>query len=341
MDFYDVVIVGAGPAGLNCAKQFLNSNIKVLILEKNKTIGPKICAGGLTGKDIEYLNIPKKLIEYSYKEIELVVKNKREKIVNETPFAYTIDRKKFGQWQLSQLNTKNIRVKTNTKVTKITKGTIELNNKEKIKFKYLVGADGSNSLVRKFLKIKSEEKGIAIQHLIPNSELKKFEAFFDSKLFSTWYAWIFPHTNYTSVGCGCNPKILEFKKLKNNYQKWLEKNKINVKNAKYQSAMINYDYQGFKFGNIFLAGDAAGLVSGLTGEGIYPALISGEEIGKIILNKKYSPEKLNSVIRKKQAHDKLLKISLKLGIFRNTFFKIIQSLLKKEKFRNKVLQSIA
>ena len=45
---YDVVIIGAGPAGLKCAEQLRDSNLSVLLIEKNKIIGPKICAGGLT-----------------------------------------------------------------------------------------------------------------------------------------------------------------------------------------------------------------------------------------------------------------------------------------------------
>ena len=45
---FDVVIIGAGPAGLKCAEQLKNSNLSVLVIEKNKIIGPKVCAGGLT-----------------------------------------------------------------------------------------------------------------------------------------------------------------------------------------------------------------------------------------------------------------------------------------------------
>jgi geranylgeranyl reductase len=45
---YDVIIIGAGPGGLECARQFRNTGLSVLLIEKNKTIGPKVCAGGLT-----------------------------------------------------------------------------------------------------------------------------------------------------------------------------------------------------------------------------------------------------------------------------------------------------
>ncbi len=45
---YDVLIIGAGPAGLACAKLCAESGVKTAILEKRRTIGQKICAGGIT-----------------------------------------------------------------------------------------------------------------------------------------------------------------------------------------------------------------------------------------------------------------------------------------------------
>jgi len=39
---FDVIIVGAGPAGLECARQFEDSSLSVLLIEKNKDIGLKV-----------------------------------------------------------------------------------------------------------------------------------------------------------------------------------------------------------------------------------------------------------------------------------------------------------
>ena len=49
-DKYDVIIVGAGPAGLSCAEVLAKGGKSVLVLEKNNEVGPKICAGGLTAR---------------------------------------------------------------------------------------------------------------------------------------------------------------------------------------------------------------------------------------------------------------------------------------------------
>jgi len=68
---------------------------------------------------------------------------------------------------------------------------------------------------------------------------------------------------------------------------------------------INYDYQGWKFGRIFLIGDAAGLASGLTGEGIYPAIISGEETARVIIDRDHNPVVLEGMIDKHARHSRM------------------------------------
>ena len=70
--------------------------------------------------------------------------------------------------------------------------------------------------------------------------------------------------------------------------------------------MINYDFRGYHFGNRFLAGDAAGLASGLTGEGIYPAILSGETIAKLIIDPSADTTNLDRLIDKQRKHQRLL-----------------------------------
>ncbi len=341
MESFDIVIVGTGPAGLKCAETLGNSKYQVLLLEKNSEVGPKVCAGGLTGKDIRYLNLPQNLLDFQYDKINLHVNSSKFKLKNKNNFAYTIDRKKLGQWQLKKLKKfKNIKVRTNSKVTKIEKNFVLVNNK-KISYKFLVGADGSSSIVKRYLGIKSKYVNVAIQYIVPTKEYKEFEVFFNSKLFSAWYAWIFPHKNYVSIGCGCNPKILSSKNLSKNLSKWIEKNKIDIPNVKYEASILNFDYQGYQFENIFLIGDAGGFVSGFTGEGIYQALVSGGEVGKIILDKNYKSSKIEDLLKIKKKHNQLVNFLIKSGKFRTIIFYTGALLLKIPYFRKRALNLLA
>lgn len=342
MEKYDVIIIGAGPAGLSCAKQLGNSNLKVLLAEKNSVIGPKVCAGGLTGKSIKTLNLPDELIEFAYNKIHLFNKNNSFYIEDDSNFAYTIDRKVLGQWQLKQLDKfSNIEVKTDYRVSEITKEYVVING-EKIGYKHLVGADGSSSLVRRYLKLTTEKIGVAIQYIIPTTKYKDFEIYFDSNLFSAWYAWIFPHKNYVSIGCGGDPKTISSKQLKKNFSTWLEKHNIDVSQGKYEAFPINGDFKAYRFeGNIYLAGDAGGFASRLTGEGIYQALVSGGEIGKIILDQNYHSKKIDALIKLQNRHNKILGTLVASGKFRPLLVEAGKYFLRSKSISKKVIKTIA
>ncbi len=339
MEVYDVVIIGGGPAGLNCAEKLSKTGRKILLVEKKEIIGPKVCAGGLTSKDIEYLDLPDTLLERKYRAITVHTPFFKSKVcVDDGYLVCTVNRENLGQWQLGKLSGKdNVIIKTESAVTKIGKGYVVINNSKEIGFKYLVGADGSNSIVRRYLGLEIRDFNIAIQYTIPSSQYKEMELFLDSKLFNCWYAWIFPHKDYVSVGTGCNPNVLSLKKLRSNFEKWIEDKKIDISHGKFEAFSINYDYRGFRFGNIFLAGDAAGFASGLTGEGIYPALVSGEEVAKVIINRNHRPRKIENLVAAKRRQEMLLNLLRKSEVMRVIGFEVAALALKNRTLAKKLL----
>ncbi len=341
MESFDVIIIGAGPGGLNCAETLAKAGKKILLCEQNKIIGPKVCAGGLTGHDLEYLKLPDNLIDHKYKEMTLHTPFNNNVIKLEKYFVYTVDRKNLGQWQLSKLKKTDVVIRTKSKVTKIEKNYVTVNNSEKIKFKYLVGADGSSSSVRRFVGLKTNDLGIAIQYILSTKKYKNFEVFFDPALFHSGYAWIFPHRDYVSIGCGYNPKFLSSKKIIENFNIWLKNNKIDISKGQYQAHSINCDFQGYRFRNIFLVGDAAGLASRLTGKGIYPALISGEEIAKMIIDKNYVSAKMDGLIRIKDLHNKILYFLEKSRSVRKIEYALLGLMLKSKLITRGLIKVIA
>ncbi len=71
VDKFDVVIVGAGPGRLNCAMKLEEVGKNVLLLEKNAAIGPKVCAAGITSKDLDKLNIPEEIFDFKYNSVKV------------------------------------------------------------------------------------------------------------------------------------------------------------------------------------------------------------------------------------------------------------------------------
>ena len=100
-----------------------------------------------------------------------------------------------------------------------------------------------------------------------------------------------------------------------------------------KGAQLNYNYEGYKFNNIYLAGEAAGLVSRATGEGISFALISGKEIAKKILNPEHKMTEMRKIIKIKRRQERMLKVLESFPIFHNIFLRIFAILLKYKWFQ--------
>jgi geranylgeranyl reductase family protein len=339
MMHYDVVIVGAGPAGLNCARVLGDAGKKVLLLEKNAEIGPKVCGGGLLLSGFGYLKslgLPDELIVHRYHDIVFHSRFITSKVRSEKDLAFMIERKELGRWQLSLLDKKYVDVQTNALVTEIKHNSIIINGKKEISFDHLVGADGAYSVVRRWLRLPCKKMAYCFQYTIPGDAYKHFEIFYDSARFHTWYAWIMPHKGYITLGTGCSPEYVNPKKIYDNFHEWIHDNNIDISRAVYKSHAVTADYRGHRFGNVYLVGDAAGFPSALTGEGIYEALVSGEEIARMMLDDKYDSEKIRRILQLKKKHEKHLATMVRAGIFRPFLYELFGLLLKTQRFQMRV-----
>lgn len=333
---YDVVIVGAGPAGLNCAEVLAKGGKTVLVLEKNSEVGPKICAGGLTAKVEEEKLLSLQDVDKIFYSIKLYFSRTCKKLAGSDPLVATIDRGKLGKIMLEKAVKSGAEVKIGIKVKEIKENSIVADGQE-IEYNHLVGADGSNSLVRKSLGIKTEKVLVTLQYTIPQG-VQKFEEmkyFFDSKILNGYF-WIFPHKDYSIVGCGYYPQKIRNKSfnLKSAFEKWLKDRQIKTTGLRIESFLINFDYQGYQFDNKFLIGDAGGFASGLTGEGIYFAMISGREIAKKITNPQYNCPEISKILKIKKDHENFLKLSrFSNNLLPNLGFKIMLFLFSFKYFR--------
>ena len=308
MQTYDVVIVGAGPGGLASAKTLAGHGLDVLVLERKPVIGPKVCGGGITWAGL-ITKVPEKLIEKSFPSQHIQSNFQRTVITAPRPIIATVRREVLGKWMLEEAVKAGALVKTSCHVRNITTDSVETNQGD-FGFRYLIGADGATSVVRKHLKLTTKKFGVGIHFEVPGS-FDTMEWHLNNSRFKNGYGWIFPYQGMASVGIyGArptnNPKEM-LKKLK----EWSVWQGFSVDGLKPGAGLINFDYQGWRFGNTFLVGDAAGLASGLTGEGMYPALVSGETAAKTIINPEYDCREFNLLVRKQQKHQRILDISAK------------------------------
>ena len=334
---FDVIIVGGGPAGLECARELSASSLSVLLLEKEDGFGDKLCAGGLTLKDMEVLPLPDHVIER--KILKTSINSRRRSAGTETPdpVLFTVNRRVLGAYQRSLLEDTKVIVKTNSQVLEVRDHQVVLKGGEAFGYSYLVGADGYSSLVRRHLGLKVEKRLIGFQYTVPvKKEYSALEIHMDARRFSVWYAWIFPHKDSIAVGCCCDPRKMDPQKLKAGFHEWLKEREIELGDARLESYPIAYDYRGVKFENIFLVGEAAGLASGLTGEGIYQSLASGQDVARMILDPKYVPEQLEKVLKYNRAMERVMAFFRRAGLLRGAMQELLLILMNTDWIRNKV-----
>lgn len=336
-----VLIVGAGPAGLSAAIELgKNSGFDVTVIEKKESPEYKICAGGIE-YDFVIAKLSEILVERAFKVLKFTSPYETVRIEKNIALLSTIDRKILNEHLSKEAANAGVKIIYGESIRDLGKNTVTTNNGKFYEFDFLIGADGSNSLVRKIIGIKTKKIIATFQYII-QGYYPDIEFIVDFEKFGFSYVWIFPHKNFASVGAGFYPhdsKKFRMEDLMNNFKAWA-KGKFDLSKAKLEAFSINYDYRGFEFGNVYLAGDAAGFASGLTGEGIKFAILSGTDVAKKIIDRNYDCREIKKILRIKKTSEtfrELLKINPILGKFA---LKLFTFSLKKD-FGRRIISKIS
>lgn len=307
----EIVIIGAGPGGLACAKVLAENGCEVLVLERKQVIGPKVCAGGITWSGL-LRHLPEDLIEQAFAEQSIFSNLQSIKVTEPEPIVATVNRKVLGQWMARTAADAGAAVETGMTVQEITKERVIVKNTDdkvqKIGYSHLIGADGSTSMVRRFLGIDTKKMGIGLNYQIAGT-CENMEWHLNTKMFGSGYSWIFPHRETISIGAYGDQHNLPAAELKKRLLTWAARKGYDLSHEQARAALVNYDFQGFSFGSIWLVGDAAGLASGLTGEGIYPAIITGEAVAKKIIDPAYPAAEITAMAKKQLQHQKVIRLA--------------------------------
>ncbi|MFH1657424.1 MAG: NAD(P)/FAD-dependent oxidoreductase [bacterium] len=324
---YDVIIIGAGPAGLKCAEQLKGSKLSVLLIEKNKIIGPKVCGGGLTNLSAEF-DLPVEKTRSFTKQLFYLNGQKCE--VELAAPLRTINRYDLGQYLLTKIkDADNITILKEVTVESITEDSV-VTDKGNFYYKQLVGADGANSLVRKFLGLPTDVS-VGIRCKVDRLTQEIEWHFYPSSL-KFGYIWILPHKDYSNVGIYFHPQDISATEAMKLLKNFLAKNNFSYSDM--QAATLNSLYKGCIFKNIFLAGEAAGVTSMPTGEGMPLAMFSGREVGKKILDPDYKMRELDRNLKFKRRQEKFTQFADCFPFARVFFIKVFLSLYKSKWFQN-------
>lgn len=307
MEYVENIVVGAGPAGLRAAQVLAEQGREVLVLEKNEEVGPKTCGGGLSRKSVRELRglgLPvgvglDLVAQASFRDEGLISLDPDHALIR------TVSRKKLGQFQAGLARAAGAEIRAGTPA-----GRFDLEARtlvaggQTIRYRNLIGADGSRSVVRRALGIPSPRSFFAGEYNIPGLRLEHLSVEYDSLVLGSGYFWVFPHEDYTCIGAGGHKEVVAPAAVRPYLHRRMEAMGVDPGATEYEGATIEIDFPGFDFPNgVHLVGDAAGMPSGLTGEGIYAALVSGEEVARSIVEPGAPRPKTRAWQRTKRVHD--------------------------------------
>lgn len=314
-NIYDIIIVGAGPAGCSCAINLASTKLKIAIIDKCNFPRDKVCGGGLSDRSVNTLKrMPDNIYQDFLKNVDkLDSKGARLFSPDQNYFdvipldtntnGYICKRIDFDYFLFNVLKKyPNIEI-INTQITDVVindDNVILTAENNVFKSKILLGADGANSIISRKLTnnfLISRNKLVAVRAIFKNisgfDDRNLAELHFLKEIIPGYF-WIFPiGNNEFNVGIGSSKVLLKKNKiiLKNLLNEIITKNKLIAQRFRNAEIIGRVEADSLPiggenvqiFGNRFLLiGDAACLVDPFTGEGIGNALLSGEIASKVI-----------------------------------------------------------
>jgi geranylgeranyl reductase family protein len=290
---YDVIIVGAGPAGATLGYELARKGVEVLILEKERLPRYKPCAGGITVKTVKLLDLDISPVtqQVTY-GARVTCKDDREFTKwYDQPLIYMVMRDEFDYFLVQRAEEAGAVVADNQRVCQLQVNHEEVEvvtTHDTFKANIIVGADGANSIVAKSLDLmKGIELGIGMEAevSVPREKLIKWDSLMGLDLghISGGYGWIFPKKDHLSIGIGGS--LRQARRLKPGYQKVLASQNLGdyeITRLRSHFLPVRKNGASIQQERSLLLGDAAGLVDPLTGEGIYYAIKSAQLAAPII-----------------------------------------------------------
>jgi geranylgeranyl reductase len=317
----EVLVVGASVGGSTAAHTLRQAGVPVLLLERDLA-RIKPCGGAVPPVAFKEFDLPQSLI--SRKVHHAIVHSPTERQVSidvigtknrgDENYIAMCCREEFDGFirqravdsgaQLIEGELRDLKVDgTGVEVTYREKGQLKT-----IRVAAVIGADGAYSPTAKALGLPNVPRCVALQERfrLPPEKMARWEdtadLYLGSEVSPDLYAWAFPKKDHITVGIGAghgqtkNVKQL-LANLKQRIAADLEGGEIIMQEA---HALPMHPRPQMAFDRAMLIGDAAGLVVGTSGEGIYWAMKSGKMAAEVLADNLRAPTMKNLMRYQKQ-----------------------------------------
>lgn len=320
MTDYDVIIIGAGPAGAKTGELVAREGYKVLIIEEHDEIGkPVQCTGIDSHRILELSNVSDKIILNKVTRARFYLENKNYLELKSKKQVYVIDRYKLDLEISKKAKKSGAHIITSTRFKSFDyeKNQIKIfTNNGKYTCKILVGADGPNSTVARNAKIEMpNDYLIGYQETIKDDFSDNIvELWFGKNICPDFFAWVVPESRkWARVGLANKIDAINY------FRKFVK--------MRFNAELLKKDILGgvIRYGlikdstaeRVLLVGDAASQVKPYSGGGIIYGLIGSKFAANACINslekRKFNHNFLKDVYDKKWKQK--LAPAIKKGLF--------------------------
>ena len=304
-DRYDVLVIGAGPAGSIAARNAAEKGLDVLLIEKRQEIGdPVRCAEGVSKECLKkHVEIDKMWICADLKASHIYAPDgtriEMAEEISGGEVGYVLERKVFDRALAEQAARAGaeVRVKTRAIDLIIEDGFVRgaklmhLGKTYDVRAKIVIGADGIESKVGRWAGIDTSLKPIDIetctQYLIAGVDIAQdhCEFYVGNEIAPGGYIWIFPKgEGKANVGVGIlGSRAGKFKPRPVDYlNSFMEKKfpDARIIEMVYGGVPVSGSIEKTSANGLMLIGDAARQSDPITGGGILNAMEAGKLAGE-------------------------------------------------------------
>jgi len=318
----DVLIVGAGIAGLYTAYLLSKEGVRVKLIDRKKEIGKPIKCAGLVSKRIKkFFKLEEEMILNQVRKARFYCSSTFLELKSKS-LALVLDREKLEKKICEEfLSLKgDLSLKESFIDFKIEENFLQVKTSKQIyKPKILIGADGANSLIRKKLGVFPKLILNALQAETKGNFDEYVELWFKSNLSKEFFGWVVPlNENFARVGIASSSNIFSA------YKKFLVERLDGFKKPD-AGGKIPIGLIKKSFGErILLVGDAACQVKPFSGGGITYSLIASTILKNAVL-KALEVENFSEEFFKKNYEvewKKFLAQPIKKGLMLRNFFNL-------------------